>query len=170
MSGTDSFDPEALFEQLHGLMFSGACVQPLPAAEVAPLREHIAALLDEHRLTMREEQIKWLDAYADLERREIVVPPMDCELGYFVALHEIGHFVLGLDSGDAACRRYDNEATVDEWVMETALVAPSDDAEQKLVKFLITDEPGPGRAEAPGRVSAACAARRQRNADYESAE
>jgi hypothetical protein len=94
MGGTDGIDPEALLDQVDALMFDGPCSQPLPAAEAARLREHIAALLDEHRLTMRK-QIRWRDAYADMEAREIVVRPVDCEVGYFVALHDRAFSCLG---------------------------------------------------------------------------
>lgn len=163
-----------MLEKLLAMMFAGPCTEPLAADDAAQLREHLDTVLAEHRITLREEPIGWMDAEGDLETREIIVPILGSELAYFVALHECGHIVLGLVSfGDDAdadgtpVRLYDNEASVWEWAIGIATTAPSADAEEKILKFLASSERGPGREAAPSRVRSACAARRDvgRDAD-----
>jgi hypothetical protein len=162
-------DPWLMFEKLVEIMFEGPCIKPLPTDEAARLREHLDGVLTEHRIILHEKPIGWMDADGGLETRDVVVPELGSELAYFVALHECGHVVLGLESfaegtdvDGSPIRRYDNEATVWEWAIDTALMAPSEDAEEKILKYLASSEPGPGREAAPGRVRESCAARRAR--------
>jgi hypothetical protein len=56
---------EAL-EQVPGLWSRGPCTEPLPAQEAGALREHVAALLAEHGITMREAAISWVAALCRL--------------------------------------------------------------------------------------------------------
>ena len=158
---------------LDDAMFDGPCRQPLPHDQAARLREHIWNLASVHGITLSEANIPFLTAYGEVDgdKRKIVTPNLGSELAYFVALHEIGHFVLQLPSdevpadGGPPMRLYVNEAAVWEWAVANSQVPPSADAEQKFLKFLISDDPGPGRAEAIDRVSRSCVARRAQPVD-----
>ena len=91
----------ALFEAALAARFEGPCSESLDSAEARRLRDHIESLSSAHRITVVEREMQWVDAWGEPDARKIVVPPLGSELAYFVALHEIGHLVLGLPSSPA---------------------------------------------------------------------
>ena len=159
----DAFDPFRFADA----MFEGPSSDPLAPEQAESLRQHFFELAAEHRISWEERDIHVLDAEGlfSPETREITVPIIRSELGYFVALHEVGHVALELPSFEhrpewsRAHRLYRNEAIVWEWTLDAAVIPPSQDACEKLVAFLRSDDPGEGLVEAIARVRRKCAAR-----------
>ncbi len=159
LSSNETFEEvAAMFEQV----FEGTSTECLPATELEPLREHITRLTEGHKIEWDEKSMGFLDARGSFEDGPswIATPLVDSELAYLVALHEIGHIVLRLDSFEDATdsgqpvRLYANEAAVWEWALDNSMIAPSTDAAEKIAVFLLTDDPGEGRQEALQRVRA----------------
>ena len=83
------------------------------AATPALLRQHVALLCDRHRIELRQSTI----AKASHVDRFIAVPPVVDPRTYAIALHEIGHLVIG-----PYCGQLIDEAAAWTWVRDHALL------------------------------------------------
>jgi hypothetical protein len=155
-------DPGAI----RAALYAGPSTDPLPTATAAKLRADVETRCRDLSVHLIETPIDFdaADGQFDDQVREIRVPPLTTELAYLVALHELGHGVLGLPSDEVRDgvrhRLYTNEGLVWAWAIENALDPPTDDAVAKIVTMLSPHDPGEGRSEAKARVRAAAAARR----------
>lgn len=108
--------------------------------------QHIAMLCQEHgiRRTVADSRGR-----ASVRERHIQHPPIRTEMAYFVALHEIGHIVVGLDG-----TRLEREARCWEWALEHALVRPHYSTRQRicacLVRYLYRAQERGWKIPAPG--------------------
>jgi predicted SprT family Zn-dependent metalloprotease len=64
---------------------------------------------------------------AHVELRQVAVPEMVDEMSYFVALHEIGHIMIGLEYP-----RLEREAKAWDWALENARVKPNYRTRQRI--------------------------------------
>jgi hypothetical protein len=69
---------------------------------------------------------------AKVVTRTIQHPPIRTEMAYFVALHEIGHIVVGLEG-----KRLEREAKAWRWALENALVVPHFSTRQRICACLV---------------------------------
>lgn len=58
-------------------------------------RQHIYQLAREHNVEVREHASRLDDSYAQTELRYLYVPPINSQLTYMAALHELGHLASG---------------------------------------------------------------------------
>ena len=113
----DGFDPDNPF----GL-------PELDDEAASGLREHVERLAKEHSLEWRAKEISWLEAEGVIGEGWFESPKMRNEFDYLVALHEIGHHVLGLLTYDDGKVSFSNEVDVWEWALEEAIIEPSEPA------------------------------------------
>lgn len=107
-------------------LFGGA---PLPEADCSRLRAHVEALVAEHDLKWIEDETLtfFLGAHGLPESREIKTPLLTSELAYWTAVHEVGHFALGINTyeQDGVTVSFDNELNVWRWALDEAIILPS---------------------------------------------
>lgn len=95
------------------------------------LDEHVVALCKEHEV---RRIVKPGRGRCRARARVIRHPPIVEEMNYFVALHEIGHAVLGLPPG--LCR-LEREAWCWRWALEHAAYAPHFSTRQRISACLV---------------------------------
>jgi hypothetical protein len=103
-------------------------VEPLDEDHRRCLRAHVEELCKQYGLEWRETLAvtDLLGASACLNEGWIETPPLESELAYWHALHEIGHIATELPTHDAnGAVVLRNELDVWEWAIDNALVLPS---------------------------------------------
>lgn len=70
---------------------------------------------------------------AKVKLRKIQYPPIkDDEMAYFIALHELGHIVIGMHAS-----RLEREALAWEWALKNAIIEPHYSTRQRICANLI---------------------------------
>jgi hypothetical protein len=90
---------------------------------------HINLLCKEHGITR---VIRPGRGHAKVEKRWIQHPPIREEMAYFVALHEIGHIMVGLQDS-----RLQREAAAWAWALENSIVRPHYSTRQRITALLV---------------------------------
>lgn len=107
--------------------------------------QHIVALCREHHIRRTVQRGR---GHARVHERRIWHPPLRDEMAYFVALHEIGHILVGLEG-----TRLEREAACWKWAIQNALVLPSYPTRQRicacLVRYLVRAQERGWRIPAP---------------------
>ena len=119
---------------------------PLPPDDVKRLRGHVEELCAKHEVTWSEDESVHLllGAEADLDGRSILTPPLESEIVYWAAMHEVGHLALELhtfdDEGDVI---FENELAVWKWAFDEAIITPSGNACAGIFGAFISHEDQP---------------------------
>jgi hypothetical protein len=95
------------------------------------LDNHIAALCKEHNVTRI---VKPGRGRARVKIRVIRHPPLTEEMAYLVALHEVGHVVLGIPPQSS---RLEREAMCWVWALEHSKIAASYPSYQRIAACLV---------------------------------
>lgn len=94
------------------------------------LEEHTRRLCASLKI---EEEVKPGRGRAKVRLRQIQRPPIQGdEMAYFVALHEIGHIVIGLRA-----TRLEREALAWEWALKNAIIEPHYSTRQRICANLV---------------------------------
>jgi hypothetical protein len=111
----------------------------------AQRREHVAELLDTHRITAVYLGQGETGGRADLKHRGVLIPQTTKVRSYFTALHEIGHIALGFDSSKALAPQ---EAATWKWAIAEAIEEPTSGLQrmifQRIWHYLLVDVRRPG--------------------------
>lgn len=92
--------------------------------------QHIAVLCREHGIRRSVSEAR---GRARVKERWIQHPPIRSEMAYFVALHEIGHIMVGIDG----MTRLEREAAAWDWALDNALVLPHYSTRQRICACLV---------------------------------
>lgn len=80
-----------------------------------------------------ERTVKPGRGHAKVRKRTIQHPPIGIdEMAYFVALHELGHVVIGMHA-----HRLDREALAWEWALRQSLIEPHYSIRQRICSLLV---------------------------------
>lgn len=92
--------------------------------------EHVDGLCGEFKITRK---VRPGRGHANVKKRTIQHAPLDLgdEMAYFVALHEIGHIIVGLKE-----TRLEREAAAWVWALDAALTRPSYVTRQRICACL----------------------------------
>lgn len=93
------------------------------------LEKHIKQLCDEHDI---EFTVKEGRGHAKVKSRQIQIPPIQEDMDYFVALHEVGHIMGGLGG-----LRLDREGKAWTWALKHALFEPEYPIRQRICSLLV---------------------------------
>lgn len=97
----------------------------------AILRKHIEKLC--HSLKIEAEIKPAVRGRAKVRLRKIQHPPIESdEMAYFIALHEIGHVVIGMHAS-----RLEREALAWEWALKNAIIEPHYSTRQRICANLV---------------------------------
>ncbi len=111
----------------------------LGADDHRQLNEHVRALAAQHELAWHEVDTDWLGIENNLTAGSFESPTLRTEFDYLTALHELGHFVLGLGTFDADGNvLFENEVDVWAWALAAALINPSEAARAQIRLCFIT--------------------------------
>ena len=121
---------------------------PLPPEDVKRLRGHIEELCAQHEVIWDEDENVHvlLGAEGNFDARSILTPPLESEIVYWAAIHEIGHLVLKLrtfdDDGNVL---FQNELDVWKWALDEAIITPGADAGAGIFGAFLShaDQPPP---------------------------
>jgi hypothetical protein len=100
---------------------------------VARRREHVGALCREYAVTREYLPRRSERAHAFPEQRRVVIPQTTQVRSYYVALHEIGHCVVGFDRDLPVAPQ---EAATWQWAMREAIEPPTLGIKRKIFKAL----------------------------------
>lgn len=128
--------------------------------------DHIASLCAKRSIQWHQEDLELDDMYGEPtgEGFRITTRPIVSEIEYLVALHEVGHEVLGLASFNTEGERlFANEASVWEWTIENAIATPSEDAVETMVALVGSHDRGGNPEAAIKRIREVGDARRARD-------
>lgn len=111
----------------------------LEADDRRRLHAHVQVLAAQHELEWREVDAYWLGIENDLTARSFESPTLRTEFDYLTALHELGHFVLGLGTfDDTGTVVFENEIEVWAWTLAAALIDPGEAARAQVRLCFIT--------------------------------
>ncbi len=118
-------------------------IPDLDPADAARLHSHVEALAAEHGFEWREEDVDLLGGEADFKEAWFRSPILVTEYDYLMALHELGHLVLDLQTFDEDGQvLYLNEADVWEWALDEALIRPGTAARGQIRHTIHTHDDG----------------------------
>jgi hypothetical protein len=120
--------------------------------KVARRRAHVMDLLDRHEITSVYLSKGESGGSADLKGRVVLIPQTTMVRSYYIALHEIGHIVLGFDRDRPKAPQ---EAAAWRWAINCAIEEPTPGVSRmiflKLWNYLLGDlllRPGEKRSNA----------------------
>lgn len=93
------------------------------------LERHVRKLCRENDIQFT---IKKGRGHARVKSRAIQIPPIKEDMGYFVALHEIGHVMSGLGG-----RRLDREGKAWSWALAHTIIEPDYRVRQRICALLV---------------------------------
>jgi hypothetical protein len=93
------------------------------------LDAHIQSLCDELEI---ERIVRRGRGHAKTKHRRITHPPITEEMAYFVALHEIGHIVIGLSG-----TRLEREALAWRYALDKTIISPHYSTRQRICACLV---------------------------------
>lgn len=94
-----------------------------------PWDVHVQMLCNEHKITR---VVKPGRGHAKVADRRIQHPPLDEEMAYLVALHEVGHVLVGLQG-----TRLEREALAWKFALDNALAPPHYSTRQRICACLV---------------------------------
>lgn len=111
---------------------------------VAQRRQHVQALSERYAITCEYQPRGISHGRANPERRRVLIPRTTKVRSYYLALHEIGHCVLGNDHEQPAASQ---EAATWQWAIEHAIEPPSVGLKRLMFKtvwnYLLSDLAAP---------------------------
>lgn len=107
-------------------------IQLLSFFNMQLLDDHVAALCDHHGITRL---VRPGRGRCRVKIRVIRHPPIeDDEMAYFVALHEVGHAILGVPAGS---KRLEREAWCWDYALRESLIPPHYSTLQRIAACLL---------------------------------
>jgi hypothetical protein len=129
----------------------------LGEADRVSLRQHIGEMCVEHGLSWVEDAPGWEHASGDPDTRTIYTAPIQNELDYLAALHEIGHFALPdapTYAADGETVIFENEERVWLWTLEHSRLSPSNGACDAIYSRFWSHEGQTARVDVRARMRA----------------
>jgi hypothetical protein len=121
-------------------------LEELTAPDPAPLPDEVRSrliadrdrLVEQHNIVLNEAEVHWTCSSGGLDERDVTVSPIEGEMDYWAAVHEIGHIVLRLPTFVGREPAYENEFRVWAWSLDNACITPSVLAARCMIRMLFT--------------------------------